>query len=139
MAMQDECTFCEIVDGDAPSFEIFEDEDTVAFLDANPATDGHTLVAPRNHAAELTALDTEQTAALFDAVRAVTATIEDALDPAGVNVVQSNGAVAGQEVFHVHVHIVPRYEADDVTIEFAPTELDEERANKLTTLLAERL
>ncbi|WP_049898751.1 HIT family protein [Halococcus agarilyticus] len=137
--MQDDCTFCRIANGGVPSFKILEDEDIVAFLDANPATDGHTLVAPRDHATGLTDLDPEQTAALFDTVRTATATIEDALDPAGVNIIQSNGAAAGQEVFHVHVHIVPRYEEDGVTIDFESTELDEERADKLTALLAELL
>ena len=134
--MQSDRPFCAITDGDAPSFDVLEDENTAAFLDANPATDGHTLVVPRNHAAKLTDLDPEQTAALFDAVRAVTATIEDALDPAGVNVIQSNGAAAGQEVFHTHVHVIPRYETDGVTIDFESAELNEERAKTLEKRLA---
>ena len=76
--MQNNCPFCAVADDNAPSFDVLEDRDTIAFLDANPATDGHMLVVPRNHAARLTDLDSGQTAALFDSVRTVTATIEDA-------------------------------------------------------------
>lgn len=115
----DDCVFCSIVDGEAPAYRVYEDEDTVAFLDVNPVSRGHTLVVPRDHHATLSALPAETTAATFSAARTVAEGIEDTIDPAGLNLVQSNGAAAGQDVFHVHVHLIPRREDDGIS--FAPS------------------
>jgi histidine triad (HIT) family protein len=115
----DDCVFCSIVAGEAPAHRVYEDEDAVAFLDVNPVARGHTLVVPRDHHATLSAMPAETTAATFSAARTVAEGIEATVDPAGLNLVQSNGAAAGQDVFHVHVHLIPRSEDDGVS--FAPS------------------
>ncbi len=126
--MDDDCIFCGIVDGNLDSYDVYEDSQTKAFLDQNPANDGHTLVVPKTHAEELTDLDDEQIQRLFTAARQVASRIEDRLDPDGINIMQSNGKAAGQEIFHVHVHVIPRYSDDAVEIAFNGEQLDEETA-----------
>lgn len=109
-----ECPFCSIVSGQTAASVVRETDETVAFADLNPATRGHTLVVPRRHAADLERLDPAVGGRLFEAGMAVAAAAREALDPDGVNFFLADGAAAGQEVFHVHLHVVPRYEADDV-------------------------
>ncbi len=117
--MSDDCVFCAIAADDEGAHHVYEDEETLAFLDINAVTEGHTLVIPRTHTAKLTDLDDETTAALFTTVRRVAAAIEATIDPDGINVMQSSGAAAGQDVFHVHAHIIPRFADDNIT--FAPS------------------
>jgi histidine triad (HIT) family protein len=114
----DDCPFCAIAAGTAPAHVAYDGETAVAFLDANPAARGHTLVAPRDHYETLTDAPPETATATFEAVHRVVGAIEAAVAPDGVTVVQSNGAAAGQDVDHLHVHVIPRY--DDDTIAFAP-------------------
>jgi histidine triad (HIT) family protein len=126
--MSEDCIFCGIVDGELPSYDVYEDDDVLAFLDANPAAEGHTLVIPKAHRERLTDLDAHETAAVFDAARKVAGAVEATVDPDGYDLFQTNGAAAGQEVFHSHVHVVPRYEGDDVALAFEPGDLGEDRA-----------
>ncbi|GAA1428953.1 HIT family protein [Microlunatus lacustris] len=102
------CVFCAIVAGEVPSRRVHEDEHAVAFLDLAPLHRGHTLVVPRRHVASL--LDGEPAMAEIGAcVDATARLLVDRLDADGLNVVSSAGAAAGQEVFHLHVHLLPRY------------------------------
>jgi histidine triad (HIT) family protein len=137
--MSDDCVFCAIVDGELPSYDVYEDDDALAFLDANPVAEGHTLVVPKAHRERLTDMDAHETAAVFDAAREVAGAVEAAVDPDGYNLFQTNGAAAGQEVFHSHVHVVPRYEDDDVTLGFEPGDLAEERAEAVRESIREEL
>lgn len=111
--MTDDCIFCKIADGTFDSHTVYEDEQVRAFLDINPVSRGHTLVIPKTHAKTLTELDRNMTESVFRTVRNVAERIESELEPAGFNLLQNNGAAAGQEVGHVHVHIIPRYGAGD--------------------------
>jgi histidine triad (HIT) family protein len=129
--MSEDCIFCGIVDGDLPSYGLYEDERVLSFLDVNPVAEGHALVIPKAHRERLTDLDAETTAAVFNAARAVAAAMETALEPDGYNLFQTNGAAAGQEVFHSHVHVVPRNEGDDVSFGFEPGDLDDDEAESL--------
>jgi histidine triad (HIT) family protein len=108
----DECPFCAIVRGEASAWLVDEDEATMAFLDLGQATAGHTLVVPRRHASDLGGLSEDEAAAVMRSVHRVAARLRDTLRPDGLTVVQSNGAAAGQEVLHFHVHVVPRYRGD---------------------------
>ena len=102
------CVFCGIVAGEIPSRRVHEDEHAVAFLDLAPLHRGHTLVVPRRHVDSL--LDGEPAMAEIGAcVDATARLLVDRLDADGLNVVSSAGAAAGQEVFHLHVHLLPRY------------------------------
>ena len=105
------CLFCSIVAGDIPASRIYQDDHAIAFLDINPWKRGHTLVIPRRHVEDV--LDADE--ALTEIARAIAATsrlLVERLGADGLNLLSNAGAVAGQEVFHLHVHLVPRY-ADD--------------------------
>jgi histidine triad (HIT) family protein len=110
--MSDDCIFCSIVAGDIPARTVHETDDVLAFLDANPLARGHTLVIPKAHAKHLGDLDGETASALFDAVTDLTPRVQSAVDADGANVGINDGEAAGQEVPHVHVHVIPRFDGD---------------------------
>jgi histidine triad (HIT) family protein len=107
-----DCTFCSIVEGTAPSWRIYDDDVTVAFLDIGQATPGHTLVVPRTHTRDIWSITEDEAAAVMRSVHRVAAQLRGTLLPLGLNVTQSNGSAAWQEIFHYHVHLVPRYGND---------------------------
>ncbi len=102
------CIFCEILSGEAPAYRVYEDELTVAFLDANPAADGHTLVVPRHHEARIERLPKVYYEAVWATVKRLVSPIERAMDASASNIDVHNGRAAGQLIPHVHVHIIPR-------------------------------
>ena len=106
------CIFCRIVDGDLPSRTVYETDETLAFLDANPLVEGHTLVIPTSHHETVDELPPETAGAVFETVSAVTPRVEAAVDADGTTIAVNNGVAAGQEVPHTHVHIVPRFDGD---------------------------
>ena len=110
--MSEDCIFCAIVAGDIPARTVHETDDVLAFLDANPLAAGHTLVIPKRHTQHVGDLDAEASAALFEAVSDLTPRVQDAVDADAANVGINDGEAAGQEVPHVHVHIIPRFEGD---------------------------
>ncbi|MFB6311253.1 MAG: HIT family protein [Salinirussus sp.] len=110
--MSHDCLFCGIVAGDVPGRIVHETDDTVAFLDVNPLAEGHTLVVPRAHRKRIGDLAPAEAGALFRAVADVVPAVETALDAPATTVAVNNGPAAGQEIDHVHVHIVPRYHSD---------------------------
>jgi len=103
-----DCLFCAIIAGEIPSRQVYADDLTVAFLDINPWHRGHTLVVPRRHVPDVLS-DPAALGEIADSVTATAALLVDKLDADGVNVLINSGAVAGQEVFHLHVHLIPRY------------------------------
>ena len=107
--MSDTCIFCKIIAGEIPACKIHEDERTIAFLDIAPFEKGHALVVSKHHAAYLTDLPQDALAGLFAAAQTVAAKLLANLPCDGFNIVQNNGACAGQTVGHVHVHIIPRW------------------------------
>jgi len=106
------CVFCGIVTGSAPARLVYADDAAVAFLNHRPASRGHTLVVPRRHVAHLWDADAEDAAALGRAVHAVAALLRERLAPDGLTLRQNTGEASGQEVFHLHVHLVPRWHGD---------------------------
>lgn len=104
--------FSKIASGDIPSIKVYEDSYTFAFLDISPASRGHTLVITKDEYADLYAMPPELLVAVMSTVQLVATALRDALAPDGLNVVQNNGAAAGQTVFHYHVHLIPRWEGD---------------------------
>jgi histidine triad (HIT) family protein len=108
------CIFCKIVAGTIPSFKLYEDAATLAFLDINPGNPGHALVIPKAHAANLYASDDKDLAAVMATVRKVATAIEKTVKPDGLNLLQANGPGAAQSVFHFHMHILPRRNGDEL-------------------------
>ncbi|GAA2223256.1 hypothetical protein GCM10010413_15380 [Promicromonospora sukumoe] len=113
LATSDSCPFCRIVRGDDPAARVvYEDERVVAFFPTKPAVVGHVLVVPRRHVPDVWALDEGEAAHLGKVCVRLAGVIRRALDPSGLNIIQSNGASATQTVFHLHVHLVPRRAGD---------------------------
>ncbi|MUW15900.1 HIT domain-containing protein [Halorubrum sp. CBA1125] len=110
--MSDDCIFCSIVAGEIPARTVYETDAVLAFLDANPLSPGHTLVIPKAHERRVADLDAALASDLFDAVATLTPAAQDAVDADAANVGINDGEAAGQEVPHVHVHVVPRFEGD---------------------------
>lgn len=110
----DNCIFCKIANGEIPSATIYEDEDFRAILDLGPASKGHALILPKKHYANLFELDDEVAAKALVVAKKLGAKMQKALGCDGMNVLQNNGEVAGQTVFHFHMHLIPRYEQDAV-------------------------
>ncbi len=108
------CIFCKIVAGTIPSFKLYEDAATFAFLDINPGNPGHALVIPKAHAANLYVSADRDLAAVMATVRKVATAIEKTVKPDGLNLVQANGPGAAQSVFHFHMHILPRRNGDEL-------------------------
>jgi histidine triad (HIT) family protein len=106
-----DCLFCAIASGDIPSLQVYADESAIAFLDINPWKRGHTLVIPRRHVDDILAPD-EALTEIGPAIGATARILTERLDADGMNLLSNAGAVAGQEVFHLHVHLVPRYAED---------------------------
>lgn len=110
--MRDDCIFCQIVAGDVPGTVVYETDTVLAFLDANPLAAGHTLVIPKDHYHRINDLPEDVAAAVFTAIHRVVPAVEDATDAPATTVAFNNGETAGQEVPHVHGHVVPRFEDD---------------------------
>ena len=107
-----DCIFCKIVKGEIPSHKVYEDDATLAFLDINPISDGHTLVIPKQHFENLLDTSEEDVKAVAVSVKKIVKAAKEALNCDGINILQANFAASGQSVFHYHVHIVPRKEGD---------------------------
>lgn len=116
----DDCIFCKIVAGELPATIVYEDERTVCFMDINPATRGHLLAVPRTHASDLLSIDPDELAAVAGTAQRMAFLIKQRLDADGVNVINSCGAAAWQTVFHFHLHVIPRYEGDPLTLPWLP-------------------
>ncbi len=110
--MSSDCIFCQIVAGDIPSRTIYEDDSVFAFLDVNPLAPGHTLVIPKNHHETLSDLPDDTAAELFAVLHELTPAVESAVNADASNVAFNNGEAAGQEVPHVHGHVIPRFDGD---------------------------
>ena len=112
----DNCVFCKIVARQIPATVVDEDEHTLAFMDIGQVNPGHVLVAVKQHAENIFALEAAQAAAAFRAAARVSRAIRDAFAPQGLSVYQANGKAAGQTVLHFHMHLVPRHEGDGMAL-----------------------
>lgn len=115
------CDFCAIIAGDAPAEIVARDDATISFMDINPATDGHLLVVPLRHAPDIWAISDDENAALSRTAYRLTRRMRDALRPEGLTLLQSNGAAAFQTVFHLHIHLIPRWPGDGLRLPWRPT------------------
>jgi histidine triad (HIT) family protein len=110
--MSEDCIFCQIVAGDIPSRTVYEDDTVLAFLDANPLSPGHTLVIPKAHHERLNDTPADVAGAVLSTLHELVPAVEAAVDAPASTVAFNNGEVAGQEVPHVHGHIIPRFAED---------------------------
>ncbi len=113
------CIFCEIIKGNIPSKKVYEDDKVLAILDISQITKGHTLVLPKKHFDNFLDIDEEYSNAVFNAANKVTKMINKAYKPLGFNIINNCGETAGQSVMHFHVHVVPRYNKEDLVMQHA--------------------
>lgn len=112
--MNSDCVFCKIIKKEIPAKILAENEYAIAFLDVNPTANGHTLVIPKEHFKDLSSTDDNYLTHVFNLVKVVSKKIKNSkLDPWGINYLSNEGNVAGQEVFHFHVHVIPKYGAGE--------------------------
>lgn len=107
------CIFCQIIEGTIPSAKVYEDEHVYAFMDIMPVTKGHVLLIPKKHVENIYDFSEEDASHFFAAAPKIANVLKDKFKPAGMNLLQNNGAPAGQSVFHFHLHFIPRYDETD--------------------------
>ncbi len=136
------CAFCDILRGSAPASIVYEDDDIVAFMDLYPVHGGHTLVIPREHFDDLEGCPGNLAGRLFEVSARLGSAIVDAVGAAGFNVWTANGSAAGQEVFHLHLHVLPRFEDDTFGLRFPkgyPQAAGREELDRMAELISSRL
>ena len=111
-----DCIFCKIANGEIPSKTLYEDDSFRVILDISPASKGHAIILPKNHASNIYELSNEDAGKIMIVAKKVATVLKEVLSCDGMNILQNNGETAGQTVFHLHVHLIPRYKNDDVTI-----------------------
>ena len=131
----DDCLFCSIAQGKIPSAKIFESDNLYAFLDLNPANKGHTLIIPREHSADILDVNPAIGRELLEAIQRIARAILSVTGATGFNVVQNNGKVSGQEIFHLHWHIIPRFEGDGLSLWKQGSYESQEEMNRLATAI----
>ncbi|GAC1578602.1 MAG: HIT family protein [Candidatus Dormibacteria bacterium] len=121
-----DCLFCQIIAGELAGQIVAQDELTVAFMDINPATRGHALVVPRRHARNLLEIDPDDLSATVLAAQRLARRASERLGCDGVNLINACGAAAWQTVFHLHIHVIPRYVDDPLQLPWVPAAGDGE-------------
>ncbi|SES69804.1 histidine triad (HIT) family protein [Oceanobacillus limi] len=109
----EDCIFCKIIEGEIPSAKVYEDDYVYAFLDISQVTKGHTLVIPKTHTKNIYETPAEVASELFARVPKIANAIRDAYNPVGINLLNNNEKAAYQSVFHLHIHLIPRYGEND--------------------------
>lgn len=112
----DNCVFCKIIKKEIPSITVYEDERFLGIMDISPANKGHVILLAKNHVADVFDLDEQTASRAMIVVSKVAKALKEELNCEGINVLQNNGTVAGQTIFHYHIHIIPRYKDDGVNI-----------------------
>jgi len=136
------CVFCDIVSGAAPASIVYEDDRVAAFLDLCPVNPGHALVIPKRHVADLQSCSSGVTGELFVCAQRVASAVVRATGATGFNVWTANGADAGQEIFHLHLHVLPRFRDDEFGLRFPkgyPRERSRDELEEMAATIRRRL
>lgn len=133
------CIFCKIIDGEIPSTVVYEDDTFKAIMDISPAAKGHIIILPKKHYADLFELDDEIAAKILPVAKKIAAAMKAELNCDGVNLLQNNGEAAGQTVYHLHIHLIPRYKGDNVKLSWEHDEYAEGEAADLAAAIAARI
>ena len=131
----DNCIFCKLANGDIPTNSIYEDDEYKVILDMSPATKGHALILPKDHYKNLYEMPEEKVAGAFKLAKKLAGEMTDKLGADGFNLVQNNNEVAGQTVFHFHIHLIPRYKNDGQSINWNPTSPTSEELTEIKEVL----
>lgn len=134
---QDNCIFCKIIAGEIPSQAIYEDDKFKVILDVAPATRGHALILPKSHYANLYELPDDVASDTIKLAKKMMKIMTDRLGCDGFNILQNNGEVAGQSVFHFHMHLLPRYKDDGEILKYNPQNPDGKELEQLRKILTD--
>ncbi|SHL10024.1 histidine triad (HIT) family protein [Anaerocolumna jejuensis DSM 15929] len=137
--MINNCVFCSIIGHEIPSATIYEDEKVIAILDIAPSAKGHTVLIPKKHSKDIFELPEEDAAHIFTVAKKIAGVLKEELQCDGINILQNNGKAAGQTVFHLHVHIIPRYDNDTIKLTWTPGEYKEGEMQGLAETLARKV
>jgi histidine triad (HIT) family protein len=134
------CIFCKIIDGSIPSYKVYEDENIIAFLDISQVTKGHTLVVPKKHVKNVYEMDQSLARDVFESIPKIAKALKKAFNPIGLNIINNNEQPL-QSVDHFHIHLVPRYENDDLKLSFTNNQdkMNEESYKGLLEKIKENL
>ena len=135
--MEENCIFCKIIKGELPSYKIYEDEYVLCFLDISQASEGHTLIVPKKHFENLFDVDQETLNHMAQAVKIVTNLLKEKLGVTDVNLLNNSGTNAGQTVMHLHFHIIPRKEGDNINFSFQENEPNFDKLSQTQKKLVE--
>lgn len=135
----DNCIFCKIANGEIPSATVYEDEDFRVILDLGPASRGHALILPKSHFKDLCEAEPSVTTKILPLAGRLGKAMKAGLGASGFNVVQNNGSSAGQTVFHLHVHVIPRYEGGPEMVAWVPGKEEAEELAKTAEKIKEQL
>lgn len=133
----EDCIFCKIINGELPSAKVYEDEEVLAFLDLTQVTKGHTLVVPKTHTKNIYETSPEVAKELFSRIPTIANAIKDTYKPLGINLLNNNEKAAEQSVFHLHVHLIPRYGNGDGYTPNWTTHTDEYTSKDLQVIAKE--
>lgn len=133
------CLFCKIISGEIPAQKVYEDEHTLAFLDIHPINIGHTLIVPKKHFANLYETPDEVISQIAIVAKKLSIAIKDAVQSDGINIEMNNDSVAGQIIFHTHIHIIPRFQNDGFKHWHSPRDYREGEMKEVSEKIQSRL
>lgn len=134
---KDDCIFCKLANGDIPTNAVYEDDVVKAIFDLSPASKGHIIILPKKHFDDIFSMDEESAAHVFKIAAKLAKAVKKALNCDGLNILQNNGEIAGQTVFHFHIHIIPRYENDSVKLGWIPGKITKDEVKDMTQKIQE--
>ena len=135
----DLCIFCKIAQKQVPASLLYEDETVIAFLDIRPLNEGHSLVIPKEHYENIFDIPQELISYIHGVAKHVALAVEKATDANGISIIQQNGKAAGQEIFHLHVHVIPRYKGQKLPSFSEISEARREKLNETATKIRQYL
>ena len=136
---KDDCIFCRLANGDIPTNALYEDDIVKAIFDLSPASMGHVIILTKEHFDDLFSIDEETASHVFKVATKLAKAIKEALNCDGMNILQNNGEIAGQTVFHFHMHIIPRYAGDNVKFAWNHGKISEDDIKDLTKKIQNEL
>ncbi len=137
--MEENCIFCKIADGEIPSKTLYEDDMFRVILDINPASKGHALILTKKHFKNIYEMDNVTASEVFVLAKRMAKTMTEALGCNGFNIVQNNGEVAGQTVFHFHLHLIPRYTNDGIQLNMEGKEAKDYNLDDIQAIILQKM
>lgn len=135
--MKEDCIFCKLANGIIPTHSVYEDEDFNVILDADPATKGHSLIIPKKHFEDALCADDDVLKKALPLAKKIGNIQKKVFAADGVNILQNNGTCAGQTVFHLHIHVIPRYKDGDSILTWSHESFTEEEFSSIKSMMRE--